>query len=115
MRAWSIVCLLSVLVPAGASAQSLGSSFSIQGAAGPTVVDAGHNLSAAVGFSPMPRVTLLVDVQRTHIASRITRHERGGTAFRGGTLTAVSGEARLSPWPAARVAPYALAGLGAGL
>lgn len=115
MRALSVVCLLSVLVPAGASAQSLASSVSIQGALGPTMIDSGHNVSAAVGFSVMPRVTLLVDVQRTQLSSRFTRHERGGSAFRGGTLTAVSGEARVSLWPAGRVTPYALAGLGAGI
>jgi hypothetical protein len=103
------------LVPAGASAQSPASSFSIQGAAGPTIVDPGHNLSAAIGFSPMPRLTLLLDVQRTHIPTRITRHEHGSSATRGGTLTALSGEVRVSLWPSPRVTPYALAGLGGGI
>jgi hypothetical protein len=79
------------------------------------MVDPGHNVSAAVGFSPMPRVTLLLDVQRTHIASRVTRQDRGGSVFRGGTMTAVSGEARVSLWPVQRVTPYALAGFGAGV
>ena len=115
MRALSVLCFLSVLIPASASAQSLGSSVSIQGAVGPTIVDPGHNVSAAVGFSPVSRVTLLLDVQRTHIPSRITRHEHGTSAFRGGTLTAVSGEARVSLFPSDRVTPYALAGLGGGI
>src|SRR5688500_5905036 len=115
MRALCVLGLMLVVIPAGANAQSLGSSVSIQAALGPTMVDPGHNVSAAVGFSPVPRVTLLVDVQRTQLSSRFTRHERGGSAFRGGTLTAVSGEARVNLWPAGRVTPYALAGLGAGL
>jgi hypothetical protein len=115
MRALSVVCLMLVLIPGGASAQSLASSFSVHGAAGPTIVDAGHHVSAGVGFTPMPRLTLLLDVQRTHIASRITRREHGSSAFRGGTLTAMSGEARVSLWPAQRVTPYALAGFGAGV
>ena len=105
MRALSAVCLALFLVPATASAQSPASSFSIQGAAGPTIVDPGHNLSAAIGFSPMPRLTLLLDVQRTHIPTRITRHEHGSSATRGGTLTALSGEVRVSLWPSPRVTP----------
>ena len=79
------------------------------------MVDPGNHVSVGVGFSPMSRVTLLFDVQRTHISSRITRHEHGASAFRGGTLTAASGEVRVSLWPAQRVTPYALAGLGGGV
>ena len=115
MRSLSLVCLLSLLVPAGVRAQSLASSVSVHGAAGPTVVDAGHHISAGAGYAVTPRVTLLLDVQRTHIPSRITRHEHGTSAFRGGTLTAVSGEARVSLFPSDRVTPYALAGLGGGI
>ena len=115
MRALSLVCLLSFLVPAGVSAQSLASSVSVHGAAGPTMVDAGHHISAGVGYAVTPRVRLLVDFQRTHLASRLTRHERGGTAFRGGTLTAATGEVRVALWPSDRVTPYGLAGAGAGI
>lgn len=115
MRALSLVCLLSFLVPAGVSAQSLASSVSVHGAAGPTMVDAGHHISAGVGYTVTPRVTLLVDFQRTHLASRLTRHERGGSAFRGGTLTAATGEVRVALWPSDRVTPYGLAGAGAGI
>jgi hypothetical protein len=115
MRALSLVSLALVLVPAVASAQSLVPSVSVQAAAGPTVVDSGHHVSAAVGFSPMPRVTLFLDVQRTQLSSRITHHERGSSSFRGGTMTAVSGEVRVSLWPARRVTPYVLGGLGAGV
>jgi len=114
MRVLCVVSLMFGLVPAVASAQSRPPSFSIQGAAGATMVDPGNQVSAAVGFSPMPRLTLLLDVQRTHIPTRITRHEHGSSATRGGTLTAVSGEVRVSLWPPHRVTPYALAGFGGG-
>jgi hypothetical protein len=115
MRVLCVVALLSVLVPSFGSAQPLSSSVSIQAAAGPTVSDKGHNVSAAVGYSPISRVTIFLDVQRTHLSSRITRHERGLSAFRGGTMTAVSGEVRVGLWPVQRVTPYMLAGLGAGV
>ena len=114
MRVLCVVSLVFSLIPAVASAQSRPPSFSIQGAAGATIVDPGNHVSAAVGFSPMPRLTLLLDVQRTHIPTRFTRHEHGLSATRGGTLTAVSGEVRVSLWPPHRVTPYALAGLGGG-
>ena len=115
MRALGVVSLVLVLVPAVASAQSLAPSVSIQAAVGPTIVDTGHHLSAALGFSPMSRVTLLLHLERTQLSSRITRNELGSSAFRGGTLTSVSGEARVAPWPNQRVTPYVLAGLGAGV
>jgi hypothetical protein len=114
MRALCAVSLL-VFIPAVAGAQSAAPSISIQGAAGPTLLDTGHHLSAAVGFSPSPRVTLLLDVERTHLSGRITRSDRSVSRFRGGTLTAVSGEVRVGLFPNHRVTPYVLAGLGAGV
>lgn len=114
MRAFCVLSLLLVLVPAIASAQSPGSSFSIQAAAGPTIVDSGHTVAAAVGFSPWSRVTFLLDVQRTRINSRTTRTDSTRSEFRGGTMTAVSGEVRVGLWPANRMTPYVLAGLGRG-
>ena len=109
------VALLLMVVPSVGSAQSSGSSVSIQAAAGPTITDKGHNVSAAIGYTPLSRVAFFLDVQRTHLATRLTRHERGFTAFRGGTMTAVSGEVRVGLWPVQRATPYVLAGLGAGV
>ena len=114
MRALCVV-LVSVLVPAIASGQSSSRSVSIQAAAGPTIVDPGYSVSAAGGFSPNSRVTIFVDVQRTQLFSRTTHYEDGFGVFRGGTLTAVSGEVRVGFWPAHRVTPYALAGIGGGV
>jgi hypothetical protein len=115
MRVLCVLSLSLVLLPSVASAQSLASSVSIQAAAGPTLTDTGHHVSAAIGYSPASRVTLLLDVQRTHLSSRLTPHERGFTAFRGGTMTAVSGEVRVALWPVQRATPYVLGGLGAGV
>ena len=115
MRVLCVLSLVMGLVPGVASAQSPAPSFSIQGAAGATMVDPGNHVSAGVGFSPTPRVTLLFDVQRTQISSRIARHELGSSAFRGGTLTAASGEVRIALFSSQRVTPYALAGVGAGI
>lgn len=115
MRALCVGSLLSFLVPAAAGAQAMTSAVSVQAAAGPTIIDTGHNVSAAVGFSPTPRVTLLADVQRTQLSSRTTSNERGSSSFRGGTMTAVSGELRVGLFPAPRLTPYLLAGLGGGV
>ena len=79
-------------MPGLMEAQSFDRRFSIQAAAGPTVVDAGHHVSAAIGFAPASRVTFLLDVQRTQISSRVTQSDNSVSKFRGGTLTAVSGE-----------------------
>lgn len=115
MRGVCVVVLVLVLLPGMAGAQSFDRPFSVQAAAGPTVVDAGHHVSAAIGFAPSSRVTFLLDVQRTQISSRVTRRENYVSKFRGGTLTAVSGEVRVALWPADRVTPFVLAGIGVGV
>ena len=85
-----LLCVVPVLLGLGngvASAQSVAPSVSVQAAGGPTLVDPGHHLSAAFGFSPLSRVTLFLDVERTHLSSRITRTEHSSSTFRGGTMT----------------------------
>jgi len=117
MRTTWAVWLLAVVFPAAAHAQ--GPSFSVQAAAGPTIVETGYTVSVAGGFSPWSRVTFLLDVQRTQQNSRITRSERDGvysvSTFRGGTMTAVSGEVRVGLFPASRWTPYVLTGFGRGI
>ena len=118
MRALFVALLALVFAPAAAHAQSFSPSLSVQAAAGPTVVNSGHTVSAAVGFSPWSRVTFLVDVQRTEIESRITPRPSNSRnpyiEFRGGTVTAVSGEVRVALFPPDRITPYVLAGFGGG-
>ena len=97
------------------------SSVSVQAAAGPTLIDSGHNLSAALGFSPASRITLFGGVEQAHLASRTTYGEAAGgrrvvtSQFRGGTITAASAGLRVSLLPAGRITPYAIAGFGMGV
>ena len=115
MRTACVVVLVLTSLPAAASGQAASPSVSIQAGAGPTLVDAGHHLSAAVGFSPLSRMTLFLEVQRTQLSSRVTRTPHSVSRFRGGTLTAVSGELRLGLFPTDRVTPFGSIGIGAGV
>ena len=118
MRASFVALLALVVAPAAAQAQSFNPSFSVQAAAGPTVVNSGHTVAAAIGFSPWSRVTFLVEVQRTELSSRVTPSAFNNRSpyieFRGGTITAVSGEVRVALFPPDRITPYVLAGFGGG-
>lgn len=113
--------LFLALMPWRAFAQTPGSAspeldrFSIQAGAGPLLQSGGHNLSATLGFSPLSRLDLLVSVERLHLPFK---RETFGDVFsltRGGTLTAVSGEIRVSLRPPHRVSPYGFAGFGGGV
>jgi hypothetical protein len=89
--------------------------FSVQGGGGPTLKGGGNVLSAAFGYSPASRLELLVNVERTHLPFELRRYPDGYAVTRGGTLTFASGELRVPLLPAARVSPFALAGLGGGV
>jgi len=89
--------------------------FSLQVAAGPTVIDSGHTLSAALGYSPTSWLELLLNAERVHVPLEMTRYPDGYSISRGGTMTFVSGEARFSPMSKARVSPFAMAGAGGGI
>jgi hypothetical protein len=119
-RVW--VLAVGVLVSfAIGRAEAQTSAVSVQAAAGPTLIDAGHNLSAALGFSPASRITLLGGVEQAHLASRTTYGEAPGgrrvvtSQFRGGTITAASAGLRVSLFPADRITPYVIAGFGIGV
>jgi hypothetical protein len=108
----SCLSLLLLVSPAAPQAQS----FLVRGAAGPTLNDRGVSVTAGAGFSPTSRLTLAVDVERTHLFSRLTSDGRGGFAgFRGGTLTLAAPELRVSVFPSDRVGPYGLIGFAAGV
>jgi hypothetical protein len=101
-----------LVVSSTAGAQSL----VLQGAAGATLIDSGYSLAAGIGFTPNSRLTVLFDVERTHLSSRFSGDGRGGgAAFRGGTITFAAAELRASLFPRERVTPYVLGGLGAGV
>ena len=91
----------------------------LKAAAGPTLIDTGYNVSAAVGFLPASRLTLLAGFERTHLSSRSEYVQtpsgpRISSGFRGGTMTGASGALRVSLFPAGRPTPYVIAGGGIG-
>src|SRR5690606_1176097 len=89
--------------------------FSVQAAAGPTLIDSGHTLSAAVGYSPTSWLELLLNAERAHVPLETTQHSGGYSITRGGTRSYISVEARFSPLPEARVSPFAMTGVGGGI
>jgi hypothetical protein len=103
--------LLLVMCPRIVSGQS----FLVHGSAGPTLVDSGHSLAAGIGFSPASRLTISLDVERTHLSSRTRSDGRDGVAsFRGGTLTLGTAQLGVSLLGRDRVGPYGLVGFAAG-
>ena len=112
MRVIPVLVFLLLASPSIASAQS----FLLHGSAGPTLIDNGYSLAGGLGFSPTSHVTVLFEVERTHLSSRLRSDGRGGFAgFRGGTLTLGSAQLRVTPLGRDRVGPYGLVGLAAGV
>jgi hypothetical protein len=107
-----VVALVLLTCPTVARSQA----FVLQGSAGPTLVDGGYSLAAGIGVSPTTHVTVLVDVERTHLISRLRSDGRGGVAgFRGGTLTLAAAQLHVSLLGRGRAGPYGLAGFAAGV
>ena len=88
---------------------------SVQAGAGATVMYPGNALSATFGYSPASRLDLLLNVERIHVPSQFRHYPHGTSATRGGTLTFLSPELRLSLFPADRVSPFATIGVGRGV
>lgn len=104
--------LIALLVAAPAVAH--GQTVSVHGAGGPTLGDTGYSVAAGLGFSPTPRITLVANVERSHLVSRRQEYPGGFSYFRGGTFTLGSGELQVSLFGPDRVSPYGLVGFGAG-
>ena len=108
----SLAFFLFIATPWIASAQS----FVLQGSAGPTLIDSGYSLAGGIGVSPTSHLTVLFDVESTHLSSRLSSDGRGGFAgFRGGTLTLGSAQLRVTPFGRDRLGPYGLVGFAAGV
>jgi hypothetical protein len=105
-----IFIVLLLATPAMAHAQGL----SVQAAAGPTLGDTGFSLAAGFAFSPTSRITLVGNIERSHLPSRLEQHPGGVSYFRGGTFTLGAAELQVSLFPRGRVSPYGLVGFGAG-
>ena len=108
----AVIAVLLLVSPDIASGQT----FFLHGAGGPTMIDRGSSVAAGAGFSPTSRLTVIVDVERTHISSRLHTDDHGvSSAFRGGTLTVAVAALRVTLLGRDRVGPYALAGMAAGV
>jgi hypothetical protein len=80
------------------------------------VTDAGYLLSAGVGFSPMSRLTIIVDVAQMRLAKRVHTDLRGNvTTSRGGTVTLGEAALRVSLFGTDRLDPYGIVGMGGGV
>src|SRR4030095_1972998 len=69
-----LILLLFLATPGIASAQS----FVLQGSAGPTLGDSGYSLAGENGYSPRSHLSVLFDVECTHLSSRLSNDGRGG-------------------------------------
>jgi hypothetical protein len=109
-----IVPVFITLALALSAVPASGQGFVLGGSAGPTVTDEGYSLAAGVGFSSASRVTFMINVERTHLSSRVETNDNVTSYFRGGTMTDVAAELRVSIFPAHRFGPYFLGGFAAG-
>lgn len=114
--------LFAVSIAAAAAAQTAESAnqglkrFGVEASAGPLVNSGGgHTLSAAFSFTLLPRLDLAVNVERNHLPFQRETFDGGYSLTRGGTLTSISGELRVSALPQGRVSPYGFAGIGGGV
>ena len=106
-----IGALIFLLMPAMAAGQSV----VIQGSAGPTMIDSGYSLAAGVGYAPNSHLTILGQVDHSHLSSRFADNGRGmHSVFRGGKVTLATAEAQLSLFGSDKVTPYVLGGIGFG-
>jgi hypothetical protein len=106
-----LVCVLFAVCRGNAAGQSL----VLQAAAGPTIIDTGYSAAAGIGFFPTSRVAVLVDVERTHLSTRVRTHATGGSIFRGGTLTLAAPQLRVTLFDRDRLGPYGVVGFAVGV
>lgn len=75
----------------------------------------GNVQSVSIGYSPTPRLTVLVSGGRTHMPTHVRHFSDGRSVTRGGTLQIVSGEVRFARRSGERATPYAVTGAGLGV
>lgn len=88
--------------------------FSLHFGLGSQLNDGGDLESVAFGYD-WGRAGVLVNVERNHVPERVRRSAGGGSVTRGGTMTSVSGEVRYTVPAGDRLAPFIMAGFGAGV
>jgi hypothetical protein len=70
--------------------------------------------SASVGFSPAPRITLLLQGERVHVPTRYRTFVDGSSISRGFTALVLGGEVRVGVPAPGRISAYVALGIGAG-
>jgi len=114
-RLAAATALFLTIGPAALAAEENGRNRpTVQFGVGSHAIGGGNSQSLSFGVPAGPYVNFLGSVERSHLPTEINTYEHGYGATRGGTLTFVSAEVRVSPRPFTRVSPYALAGLGRG-
>ena len=109
-RVACLVSLVLLLSSDPASAQSVG----VHASAGPTLGETGYTVAAGVSLSPASYLALVINAERTHLPSRVTRGVRSISTFRGATLTLGTVELRGIAFGRRRFRPFGVVGLGAG-
>lgn len=113
------VVLLVVGAPARAQVERVTTDpprrFSIEFGLGSHVSDGGDAQLVSFGYHPHRDMTVLVNVERDYLPTRVTHYPDGYAATRNGMLAFVSGEFRYTVPIGSRVSPYAFAGTGLGV
>jgi opacity protein-like surface antigen len=108
---WLFIVLM-LASPRVATAQSV----ALHSSGGPTLRDTGYSFAAGIGYSPHPRLTLVISYDHTHLSTRTRTYGDGAVStVRGGTLFLASAELRVAPFGGRRFSPYGLAGLAGGV
>lgn len=110
MRPVTLILTFLATSQSVANAQSVG----VHAAAGPTYGERGYSVAAGVDLAPSPYVGVVINVERTHVASRVTRDGTATSRFRGATITLGTAELRVTAFGRRRVRPFGLFGMGAG-
>ena len=118
-RSGACACLL-LLVAAPAHAQEAAPTdppyrFGIEFGLGSHVSDGGDAQLVSFGYHPHRDMTVVVNLERDYLPTRVTHYPDGYAATRGGMLAFASGEFRYTVPIGARVSPYGFAGTGLGV
>ncbi len=119
-RRLAVGIFLAMLVVARADSSEAQSSperprrFSVSFAAGTHLNEGGDLQAVSFGYGFVRAFALVVSVERSHIPTEVRSSPGGVGATRGGTLTTVSAEVRLTPGRGTRIAPFVFAGGGGG-
>jgi hypothetical protein len=89
--------------------------FSVDLGMGAHLQNGGTLQSLSFGYAPWRTLSLLVNVERNHVPTRVRTYPDGYSVTRGETLTTVAGELRFIVPVRGHLLPYALVGIGAGL